>query len=134
MNTWKGAEPMGRRSNRIPKNQLLYTQQHLANERTYLAWIRTGISIVGVGFLATSLHFTMGVIRNQFVDVFTISLGIFSCIFGLTIIFSATQNYKKKRRQIINETFYPSNLHITLISSMLAVMIIMVIIYFFMIM
>ncbi|MBB5179819.1 putative membrane protein [Planomicrobium koreense] len=125
---------MARRSNPEPKNQLLYTQQHLANERTYLAWIRTGISIVGVGFLATSLHFTMGVIRNQFVDIFTIALGIFACIFGLTIIFSATQNYKKKRLQIINETFYPSNMHITLISSMLAVMIIMVIIYFFMIM
>ena len=125
---------MARRPNPEPKNQLLYTQQHLANERTYLAWIRTGISIVGVGFLATSLHFTMGVIRNQFVDAFTIALGIFACIFGLTIIFSATQNYKKKRLQIINETFYPSNMHITLISSMLAVMIIMVIIYFFMIM
>ncbi len=125
---------MARRSNPVPKNQLIYTQQHFANERTYLAWIRTGISIVGVGFLATSLHFTMGVIRNQFVDVFTIALGIFACIFGLTIIFSATQNYKKKRMQIINETFYPSNMHITLISSMLSVMIIMVIIYFFMIM
>lgn len=125
---------MARRSSPIPKNQLIYTQQHLANERTYLAWIRTGISIVGVGFLATSLHFTMGVIRNQFVDIFTISLGIFACIFGLTIIFTATQNYNKKRLQIINETFYPSNIHISLISSMLSVMIIMVIIYFFMIM
>ena len=125
---------MARRSRPVQKNQLLYTQQHLANERTYLAWIRTGISIVGVGFLATSLHFTMGAIRNQFVDIFTISLGIFSCIFGLTIIFSATQNYKKKRQQIINETFYPSNIHISIISSMLAIMIIMVIVYFFMIM
>lgn len=125
---------MARRSRPEPKNQLLYTQQHLANERTYLAWIRTGISIVGVGFLATSLHFTMGVIRNHFVDIFTITLGIFSCIFGLAIIFTATKNYNKKRLQIINETFYPSNMHISLISSMLAIMIIMVIVYFFMIM
>ena len=30
-------------------NQLLYTQQHLANERTYLAWIRTAIAIIGIG-------------------------------------------------------------------------------------
>lgn len=125
---------MARRPPPEKKNQLIYTQQHLANERTYLAWIRTGISIVGVGFLATSLHFTMGSTRNQFVDVFTIALGIFACLFGLIIIFTSTQNYKKKRQQIINETFYPSNMHITLISSMLAVVIVMVIIYFFMIM
>lgn len=125
---------MARRPNPEKKNQLLYTQQHLANERTYLAWIRTAISIVGVGFLATSLHFTMGATRNPLVDLFTIALGIFACLFGLAIIFSSTQNYKKKRQQIINETFYPSNLHITLISSMLAIIIAMVIIYFFMIM
>lgn len=125
---------MSRQSYRKEKNQLAYTQQHLANERTYLAWIRTVISIVGVGFLATSLHFTMGATRNPFVDIFTVALGIFACIFGLTVIFSATQNYKKKRQQLINETFTPSSMHITLISSMLAIMIIMVIIYFFMIM
>ncbi|MEK4536532.1 DUF202 domain-containing protein [Peribacillus sp. FSL K6-1552] len=27
-----------------------FAQQHLANERTYLAWIRTSVSNVGVGF------------------------------------------------------------------------------------
>lgn len=121
---------MARRPPDEKKKQLMYMQHHLANECTYLAWIRTGISIVGVGYLATSLHFTMGSTRNQFVDVFTIALDIF----GLVIIFTSTQNYKKKRQQIINETFYPSNIHITPISSMLAVVIVMVIIYFFMIM
>ncbi|MDN7242840.1 DUF202 domain-containing protein [Planococcus sp. N028] len=125
---------MPRQPDQKEKNQLSYTQQHLANERTYLAWIRTAISIVGVGFLATSLHFTMGATRNQFVDVFTIALGIFACVFGLTIIFLATQNYNKKRQQLLNETFIPSNMSITLISSMLIIMIVMVIIYFFMIM
>lgn len=125
---------MSRQSYRKEKNQLTYTQQHLANERTYLAWIRTAISIVGVGFLATSLHFTMGIVRNPFVDLFTIILGIFACIFGLVIIAIATQTYRQKREQIIRETFYSSNLRISLISTMLSIMIIMVIIYFFIIM
>lgn len=35
-----------------------YIQQHLANERTYLARIRTRITIIGVGFLITNLHFS----------------------------------------------------------------------------
>ncbi|WP_153978072.1 DUF202 domain-containing protein [Paenibacillus xylanilyticus] len=32
-----------------------YVQQHMANERTFLAWVRTGIAMVGVGFLAAGL-------------------------------------------------------------------------------
>ena len=58
-------------------NQVKYAQQHLANERTYLAWIRTAISIVGVGFLATSLHFTIGNIRNSYIDYFQLYLVYF---------------------------------------------------------
>lgn len=54
----------------IEMKQLKYAQQHLANERTYLAWIRTAISILGVAFLATSLHFAIGTVRNFWVDFF----------------------------------------------------------------
>ena len=125
---------MSRPSRQQEKNQLKYTQQHLANERTYLAWIRTAISIVGVGFLATSLHFTVGATRNPYVDGFSIALGVFACIFGLVMIFSAAQEYKKKRQQLLNETFAPSNMRITLISTMLVIMVAMVVIYFFLIM
>ncbi|MBA2939730.1 DUF202 domain-containing protein [Paenibacillus sp. CGMCC 1.16610] len=32
-------------------------QQHLANERTFLAWVRTGIATVGLGFLASGVVF-----------------------------------------------------------------------------
>ncbi|MDU0205380.1 YidH family protein [Paenibacillus sp. MAH-36] len=32
-------------------------QQHLANERTFLAWVRTGIATIGLGFLATGIVF-----------------------------------------------------------------------------
>ncbi|MDF2857771.1 MAG: hypothetical protein K0Q87_3622 [Neobacillus sp.] len=35
----------------IPTLDSRYIQQHLANERTFLAWIRTAIAIIGVGFL-----------------------------------------------------------------------------------
>ena len=34
-----------------------YVQQHLANERTFLAWVRTGIAMAGIGFLAASFGF-----------------------------------------------------------------------------
>ncbi len=113
------------------RQQLKYAQQHLANERTYLAWIRTAISIVGVGFLATSLHFTIGNIRDAWIDLLSVIVGIFACIFGFVIILTATENYKRKRQAILEEKFYPSHRHITLISTMLGIMILLILFYFF---
>jgi putative membrane protein len=113
------------------KQQLKYAQQHLANEPTYLAWIRTAISIVGVGFLATSLHFTIGNIRDPLTDILSVLVGIFACMFGFVIIITTTRNYKKKRRYIMEEKFYPSDRHIALISIMLGIMILLILLYFF---
>lgn len=117
----------------VGSKQLKYAQQHLANERTYLAWIRTAISILGVAFLATSLHFSIGTVRNFWVDFLSAIIGLLACLFGLLIIFTATINYSAKRKQILNEAFIPSNRHIVWISYFLIVLILMVIIYFIMI-
>ncbi|MGM9926664.1 MAG: YidH family protein [Bacillus sp. (in: firmicutes)] len=114
-------------------NQLKYVQQHLANERTYLAWIRTAISIVGVGFLATSLHFTIGNVRNSYIDILSVLLGVFSCIFGIVVILITTRIYKRKRIEILEGSFVPCNLHISLLSAMMVIFILLVLSYFFLI-
>lgn len=117
--------------NKEETNQLKYAQQHLANERTYLAWIRTAISIVGIGFLATSLHFTIGNTRNPIIDTLSIGLGIFACCFGVILIIITTRDYHNKRKQIIEDKFIPSKTHISLISTLLIILIIFITIYFF---
>ncbi|UHA60863.1 DUF202 domain-containing protein [Metabacillus litoralis] len=132
MNT-KQKDRQEKRSIINENNQLKYAQQHLANERTYLAWIRTVVSIVGVGFLTTSLHFTIGVRRNPTIDMISIILGIFACILGIAVILLATKNYTKKKRQIFEERFNPSNTQITMVSTLMIILIIMVIIYFLLI-
>ncbi|GKU85126.1 MULTISPECIES: DUF202 domain-containing protein [Niallia] len=114
-------------------NQLKYAQQHLANERTYLAWIRTVVSIVGIGFLTTSLHFTIGVRRNLIIDMFSVILGIFACILGIAVILLATKNYSKNKLQIYEERFNPSNIKVNMVSTFMIILIIMVIIYFLLI-
>lgn len=120
---------MEKRDTDLP-NQLKYAQQHLANERTYLAWIRTAISIVGIGFLATSLHFTIGNTRNSIIDTLSIILGMFACFFGVVLIIITTKNYHEKRNQIIQETFKPSKKNISLISTMLIVLILLITVLF----
>ena len=55
-----------------------YIQQHLANERTFLAWIRTAIAVIGVGFLATNLHFTMKSVLSPIGDLLANVIGLSS--------------------------------------------------------
>lgn len=111
-------------------NQLKYAQQHLANERTYLAWLRTAISVVGVGFLATSLHFTVGQVRHPFIDMLSVMLGVLAGALGIVIIVLTTKTYHEKRKQIEAETFAPSNRYITMLSMLLVVFIILIVVYF----
>ncbi len=114
-------------------NQVKYAQQHLANERTYLAWIRTAISIVGVGFLATSLHFTIGNIRNSYIDLLSIVLGLFSCLLGIVVIIISARTYKRKRIEILEEKYVPSNLYISLLSTLMVIFVLLILSYFFLI-
>ncbi|KGA96701.1 hypothetical protein AJ85_01510 [Alkalihalobacillus alcalophilus ATCC 27647 = CGMCC 1.3604] len=84
-----------------------YIQQHLANERTYLAWIRTAIAIIGVGFLATTLHFNTPM--NEFLDnTIAMFISLFSLLLGLLTIFFATFVYYRNRKAINSQTFHSS--------------------------
>ncbi|MGY4795771.1 YidH family protein [Lysinibacillus fusiformis] len=110
-------------------NSVQYAQQHLANERTYLAWIRTSISIVGVGFLTTSLHFTIKMNSNDSIHIVAICLGIFACIIGFIIGVLATFQYARKRKEIQDGRFYPSNHCIYMISSLFSLLILIIFLY-----
>jgi putative membrane protein len=114
---------------KLPDESVKYAQQHLANERTYLAWIRTAISIVGVGFLTTSLHFTIGSNRNHFIDSLAIILGIFACIIGITTGILSTIQYSRKRREIQEGIYIPSNRSIIFISTLFTIMIFLIFTY-----
>ncbi|MGI8386562.1 YidH family protein [Robertmurraya sp. P23] len=84
-----------------------YIQQHLANERTYLAWIRTSITIIGVGFLITNLHFSF-ISKDQLGDILAQTIGLTSIFVGIITIILSTIGYFKKGRDINNQTFvYP---------------------------
>ncbi|MEH7347371.1 YidH family protein [Gottfriedia acidiceleris] len=106
-----------------------YAQQHLANERTYLAWLRTAISITGVGFLTTSLHFTIKISDNQFINTLAIFLGIYACVVGFITGVLATIQYSKKRKEIQNGKFLPTHNSIILVSILFSFLIFMIVLY-----
>lgn len=113
----------------LSNESVKYAQQHLANERTYLAWLRTAISITGVGFLTTSLHFTIKISDNQFINTLAIFLGIYACVVGFISGVLATIQYSKKRKEIQNGIFIPTHNSIILVSILFSFLLFMIVLY-----
>jgi putative membrane protein len=93
-----------------------YIQQHLANERTYLAWVRTCITIMGVGFLITNLHFSTLATKVMMGDILARIIGLSSIIVGIVALIITTNTYFIKGKQINNQTFKFSRLMILYLS------------------
>lgn len=111
-------------------NQLLYTQQHLANERTYLAWIRTAIGIIGIGSLSSSLHFLIGDTERLLSNILALIVGSGAALLGVIIIVFATFSFLKNKRQIEMGIFYMIRFPVVLTSIFLTILAIVAILYF----
>jgi putative membrane protein len=111
-------------------NESKYIQQHLANERTYLAWIRTSIAILGIGFLTTSLHST-SIGESEFQGLITVLISAISIIVGLFLIVGSTVNYYRVRRHINTQTFTSANAVIIFVSIVALIILVFVCMYLF---
>jgi putative membrane protein len=90
------------------------TSQHLSNERTYLAYIRTAIALIGFGvttnrfsvFLVQSREISaQDTMRWNLVNVERAGLGM--VIFGMVLVIWAVLHYSHVRRQIDRGEFQP---------------------------
>lgn len=100
-----------------------YIQQHLANERTYLAWIRTCITIIGVGFLITNLHFSSLSAKVQIGDLLAKIIGLASILVGILILLFTTISYFKKGADINRQNFVFSKYLVIVLSLSLTLII-----------
>ncbi len=106
---------------------------HMANERTFLAWIRTSIGIMAFGFVLErfalfSKQMSYVLSESNIVDalppsnmpsssagIFLVGLGSLMCVLSLI-------RYRKVERQIDDDTYHPSPvLNILLTLSVLSV-------------
>lgn len=106
-----------------------YIQQHLANERTYLAWVRTAIAITGIGFLIINLHIksTSPSLSNAAVQ----GIGALSVLAGISTIMFSTISYFQKAKQINEQTFRTSRPLILFLSALMLIILSVFGVYFF---
>ena len=101
-------------------------RDHLANERTFLAWLRTGIATIVFGFaigrFSIALREFMKFQGYKSVSTgFTAWLGIISAVGGVLLLLAGLGRYRKTKMQLDTNTFEPAGFVIDLVSYLLAI-------------
>jgi len=100
-------------------------RDHLANERTYLAWVRTGVATIVFGFAVGRFSIAL----QEFLHLqgkpetspgLTAWLGLVSIIFGVLLIFAGLYRYRQTRVQLDTDSFQPAGVIVDLVSVLLA--------------
>ncbi|QKY69367.1 YidH family protein [Lentibacillus sp. CBA3610] len=115
-----------------PTSESKYIQQHLANERTYLAWLRTAIAIMGVGFLVTNMHYVTDSPHSPETDMLANIVGLASVGLAIFTIVLALIGYTKKAKSINNQTFHSSKITLVLTGILVIVIALLFAAYFLM--
>ena len=98
------------------KNAIERSREHLANERTFLAWIRTSIALMGFGFVIVKFSLflkqlsllleTRGLPSKGYSSI----VGVVMVAIGVVITILAFIQYKRNEKQLKNNYFVPSSM------------------------
>jgi putative membrane protein len=96
-------------------------RDHLANERTFLAWVRTGAAIVVFGFAIGRFAIAMRQltaleghpVRTVGVSVW---MGACSIVGGVMLVIAGLVRYRKTRAQLDKDTFEPAGFVVDLVT------------------
>ncbi len=89
------------------------TRDHLANQRTLLAWVRTSIAIAGLGFVVARFGLLIrelgaGVPRRAPTGLST-DFGVALIVCGAVLVILATLQYRHTGRAIERNSYRPSD-------------------------
>jgi putative membrane protein len=97
-------------------------REHQANERTFLAWLRTSIALIGFGFAIARFGFLIRQLEQTIAPQSSVlnrlasseTIGVAFAIAGVVIIALALWNYHQHFRQIERGDYQPNPWMVTL--------------------
>jgi putative membrane protein len=112
-------------------------REHLANERTLLAWIRTSIGIMAFGFVVVKFSLFVKQIslllgKNETIPIqhgYSAMIGILLVVVGAIVLLLSYIKYKQTEKQLKNESFKSSSTLILLITITILMISILLILY-----
>jgi putative membrane protein len=102
------------------------SQQYLANERTFLSWVRTSIAMIGLGFIISKFSLFLTEFRiiifgysldsselNPYqtpssIDLISNWIGIGTVSLAIVLILFALKNYLSTHKSIKTQTYTPN--------------------------
>lgn len=134
-------------NNNKPKSDL--SQQYLANERTFLAWVRTCIALIGLGFIISKFSFFLVefrlIFQNYIVDSSKLSvnnnsqvsgsenvsslIGIGIVILSMVLILFAFKNYRDISKAINMKVYEPKSITVYITTAIIIALTLIVAIY-----
>ena len=113
--------------------------EHMANERTFLSWVRTGIGIMVFGFVIVKFSLFVNQLPASFFHQTNIPKNGFTIILGIALVFTGAftillsyWKYKKIHKLLQKGEYLYSTLLLTVLTVVIFVMSIIIIAYLIM--
>lgn len=91
-------------------------RDHLANERTLLAWMRTALTVIGLGFIIDRLA-----LEDAPGDTLSAWIGIALVLLGGLLAAGGAWSFLRARRELTTGSYTPAvGLHLALVAAVVA--------------
>jgi putative membrane protein len=95
-------------------------RDHLANERTYLAWMRTGVSTMGLGVVIAKLKYILGPSYPQSGGaIHAANIGILFAYVGVATIGMSVFFFFSTRKQIRDSAYVSGGIFVIILAALM---------------